>query len=305
MIRKIFAGLILLILLTAPARAITPEEILASDSGYIKNIVLPGSEVGSLEVDMHMKLPLPMHLLVQVRYTQPDKFALNVFTGDDFTPIMIIRGAKAMINDPLQNRLSLVASAGVAFDLSPQGDQFNANFAFNIPVEGKINNRVNLDFISLFARLENNLVATSSAQGMWQLSGASAQNSSCRAIFSASSTLPLQSLEISTAENPDPVLIFSKIMADRQIATDAFSFPLSELRQSGVEFVEIAPDGMIDTMMVVASVMKAIFTRAALANVAFRSEIEKQLQIKPDWHKIQNDDKVRAEKLKQVFKPFH
>lgn len=303
---KTFVAIVLIIgAFCSQLLAISPQEIIAPDSGYVKNIELPGDELNSLAIDMKMRLPLPMLLLVQLRYSAPDKYSLNVFEGEAHTPVMIVRGEKAMINDPLQNQISLIASAGVAFDLSPQAEQYNANFAFNMPLEGKINNRVKLDFLTLFSRLETELKAIATASGLIELSGTTAQNSSCRAVFSASAAMPLQSLEIMVENNPEPVLQFDKIAADLEIASSSFIFPLNELKEKQVEFVEIKRDGMLDTMMVVASVMKAIFTRAAIANAPFRSEIEKQLQIKPDWEKIQQQDQQRSQKLQQIFRPFY
>ncbi len=284
--------------------AMDPQSIIASGSGYVKNISLPGPFPGSLAFDMDMHLPFPMHLLVQLRYSAPENYALNVFEGDDLTPIMIVRGRTAMVNDPLQNKISLIASAGVSFDLSPQGDQFNANFSFNMPTEGKASNRVKMDFLSLFSRLENDLVATATADKLIRLSGSTAQKSSCVAVFAASQAVPLQRLEIFVENNPKPVLVFSKISADEKIASDCFVFPVENLKKSKAEFIEIQPDGMIDTMLVVAAVMKAIFTRAALANEAFRAEVEKQLQIKPDWETMRKNDQIRSSELKKVFAPF-
>jgi hypothetical protein len=302
--KKLVFVFIFSILSTCSLMAIDPQNIIASGSGYVKNVDLPGSFPQSLAFDMDMQLPFPMHLLVQLRYCAPESYALNVFEGDDLTPIMIVRGRTAMINDPLQSKISLIASAGVSFDLSPQGDQFNANFAFNMPIEGKGSNRVKMDFLSLFSRLENDLTASATADGLIRLGGSTAQKSSCVAIFAASQSLPLQHLEIFVENNPQPVLVFSKISADEKIASGCFLFPMEDLKNSEIEFVEIQPDGMIDTMLVVAAVMKAIFTRAALANEAFRSEVEKQLQISPDWETMHKNDKTRSAGLKKVFTPF-
>jgi hypothetical protein len=277
---------------------------LQKHAALIKNVRLPGDDFSSFAFDMRMT-PGPVQLLVQVRYQRPNDYALNVFDGNDLTPVLVVRGQRAMVNDPLQQKISLIASAGVAFDLSPQDDQLNANFAVNLPGEGQINNRIQLDFAALFSKVNEEISEKIAATGSVEISGKTEKQSTCLASFLPTADFPLQQLQMSVESLPDPVLTFSNIVANRKIATDAFVFPLQQLKDTKVEFIEASSDGMLDSMMVVAAVMKAIFTRAALRSPDLRQEIEARLQIKPDWSGIEATDRERSEKLKAVFRPYN
>lgn len=287
--------------LCAERDAVSPAEV----RGMVRNLKLPQDKLSSLALDMSMNLPIPMKINIQLRYSHDDKYTLQVFDGFDQTPILVVAGRKAMINDPMADSISLIASAGVAFELVPQGDNYNANFAFNMPVDGKINNRVELDFTSLFSRVAIDVIATYTADGKILFSGKTEQKSSCRASFVASRSFPLNSLSLFVPGQEEAVIEFPLIDVGSVIDEDVFTFPSKRLADSGVKFVELKPDGMVDTMMVVASVMRAIFSRAAIRNVSLRAEIEKNLMYAPDWEKHKKNDLEKSKLLKKVFMPFN
>lgn len=269
----------------------------------VKNVNLPGDAYKSFIFDLQMNSG-PFQFLIQFRFQSPDNYAMNVFDGADHTPVLIVRGKRALINDPLQEEISLIASAGVVFDLSPQGDQFNAHFAFNLPAENQINNRIKLDFASLFSRVDREIFAVTASDTSVEAGGTTEQNGRCSSVFLPSAAIPLQKLQMFVEGIPGPVLNFTHIAADHHIASDVFVFPLEALESSGIKLVETSPDGMLDSMMVVASVMKAVFTRIAIRSPELRREVETRLQMQPDWAGIEATDRSRAEKLREIFQPF-
>lgn len=277
--------------------------LLSKYAMQIKNVQLPGDNYHSFAFDMKMT-PAPVQLFIQIRYRAPNDYAMNVFDGADMTPLLIVRDQKAIINDPLQEKVSLIASAGVAFDLSQQGEQFNANFAVNLPGEGQVSNRISMDFNALFAKVTRELKEKSDAPGTLELSGKTTRKNSCHAIFRPADDFPLQQLQISVENATEPILVFSNIAANGKIPADVFSFPLQQMKEAGVDFIEVPANSMFDSMMIVSSVMKALFTRAALRSPDLRHEIETNFKLKPDWSAIEHLDGNRTPKLQRVFRPY-
>jgi hypothetical protein len=308
--KKIFLIIFAFIFSLQPGYAEVPKKITPEDvQRMVGNINLPKDQVGSLKLDMHMNLSSAMRILVQLRYAKPDNYSLMVFDDHDKTPIMIVTGKKALVNDPLAESMTLVASAGVAFELKPQGDQYNANFAFNMPLAGKINNRVDLDFKTLFSRVCIDVEVNQSQNEHVRFYGKTAQKSSCEAFFDATEPFALKSMAIRVEGHSDPVIQFPVIQfpvieVGKNIPNRVFAFPIDELRKSGLKFSEIEPDGMIDTMMVVASVMRGIFSRAAIRSVELREQIETSLKFSPDWEKMTRVDAERSKLLKKIFFPM-
>ncbi len=288
--------------LTATAK--TGESPNAEVEKMLQNVSLPGDPIESLVLDMRMNLPLPMTVVVQLRYQAPDQYALNVFDGSDLMPMMVIRGTRAMINDPLAEAISLIASAGVAFDLSHQGEQLNANFAFNLPTDGAIKNKVNLDFKNIFSKITLNCSLEKVGEADLLFRGETERKSSCIAGFSTQQSFQLRSLQMFVEGSLQPILEFPIISTQMKPGAECFVFPETALKETGISAANIEPDGMIDTMMVVASVMKAVFLRAAVKNPAIRADLEKNFNISPDWPKIEAQDKQRSQLLKKVFQPF-
>ncbi|GAB4278660.1 MAG: hypothetical protein Kow0029_22130 [Candidatus Rifleibacteriota bacterium] len=270
----------------------------------VANINLPGDDIAALKIDMKMNLPLPMQIVVQLRYLKPDQYSIHVFDGSDNTPMLVVADKMAMINDPVSESLMLVASAGVAFDLAPQGDQYTANFAFNLPVDNRINDRIKMDFESLFGRVCIDEKLEVIEPGIMKYSGKTKQKSFCSAVFVASPSISLSSLSLFVEGEKEPVLEFTRISTLPFKLKNEFTFPKKELENSGVKFQKIENAGMLDTMMIISAVMKAVFSRAALKNAKLRAEIEKSLSIKPDWEKMQENDAARNEILKELFKPL-
>ncbi|MFZ5950995.1 MAG: hypothetical protein ACOYXC_09840 [Candidatus Rifleibacteriota bacterium] len=302
---KIFLLILpLFIFLNLAAMAQTEESPTAEVEKMLQNVALPGDAIESLILDMRMNLPLPMTVMVQLRYQAPVHYSLNVFDGSDLTPMMIIRGTRAMINDPLAEAISLIASAGVAFDLSHQGEDLNANFAFNLPTDGAVKNRVNLDFKTIFSKITKNCTLEKVSEDELLFRGETERKSSCIASFLTQQSFPLHSLQMFVEGSSQPILEFPLISTLIPPGAECFAFPETALKETGISAANLEPVGMIDTMMVVASVMKAIFLRAAVKNPAIRTDLEKNFNISPDWPKIEAQDKQRSELLKKVFQPF-
>lgn len=277
---------------------IKPEEIREK----IRDIRLPGDKMQTLAFDMRMTLPLPLDLICFLRYEAPENYSLKVFDTVDKTPIMIIAGNMAMINDPLADQISLVASCGVTFELLPADDQYNANFAFTTPSDGKITNRVELDFKTLFSRVSKDLKLEKRPDGRMCFSGTSEQNSVCHALIDLQNDFILKALSMSVAENPVPVLRFTKIELDQPVASESFVFPMAALEASGLKFSISQPQGIIDTMLVVTTVIKAVFARTAIKRPQAREKIEAMLQTTLDWQSMESNDTARSAQLREIFK---
>lgn len=287
--------------LVAQTQTASPTATWQELTGLIKDIRLPGDQLKSLAVDMHMNLPLPLKISCFLRYQAPDKYSLQVFDGEDQTPIMIIADNLAFINDPLADDLSLIASAGVAFELIPQNEQYNANFAFNTPVDGSIKNRVELDFINLFARVSRNMQVQTLSENKFQLTGSSEQNSSCSADIDPAAAFPLTRLCMFVPENPEPVLTLSRIETDGNIAAENFAFPLQKLIDSGLPITRSTPQGIVDTVLVVSTVIKAVFARSAIRNPHCREQIEAMLKTSVNWQDLAEKDALCSAALRKIF----
>jgi len=302
--------ILILIMLAAPSASsgendvksdtdilVKPEEI----KEKIRDIRLPGDKMQTLAFDMRMTLPLPLDLVCFLRYEAPEKYSLKIFDAVDKTPIMIIAENMAMINDPMAEQISLVASCGVTFELLPANDQYNANFAFTTPSDGKIINRVELDFKTLFSRVGKDLKLEKTSDGLMLFSGTSEQNSICQALVDLEHGFILKTISMSVAENPVPVLRFTRIELDQPIASDSFEFPIAALEASDLKFSISQPQGIIDTMLVVTTVIKAVFARSAIKIPQAREKIEAMLQTTLDWESMQNNDNARSAKLREIF----
>ena len=268
----------------------------------VKNVVLPQDQLPSLALDMHLRLPeSPVHLLCRLRFVASDSYSLQVFDARDETPIMVIADQMTMTNDPFAEKLTIIASSGVVFELLQQGEQVTANFSFNQPVDGVIKNRVDLDFKKLFAQVDKDLQLQPAENGRLSFSGQTIRGNRCLASFNASAPLPLQSLQLFIAETAEPVLEFSLLQtgsADYPVA----EFPLEGLQQSGLAAAPAQLSGFLDTMGVMTSVLKAVFARAAIHEPSIREKVGDMLKlVSPDWEKMQQNDSQRREKLRELF----
>ncbi|MBU1106500.1 MAG: hypothetical protein KKB51_07545 [Candidatus Riflebacteria bacterium] len=277
-----------------------PEEV----AQMVENISLPQDQLKSLAFDMRMNLPMPLSILCQLRYQAPDQYALHVFDNYDQTPILIIIGHTAMINDPFASNLTLVASAGVAFNFVPQGSDYNAQFAFNMPLDGKINNHVELDFKTMFSRVSENLKVENATAGSLVFSGNTEQKSRCTAILAAQEKFALREVRLFIENEPTAILEIEKIKVDAESEPIADMFPLAALASSSISLNFIEPQGMIDTALVAMTVIKAVFARSAIRDPQLREKIEAMLNQKVDWFSVESVDASRSEKLREIFKPL-
>jgi hypothetical protein len=284
----------------ASAQTLSVEDI----KKRVKDVRLPQDQLKSLAFDMHMNLPLPLNILCQLRYLAPDQYCLQVFDSHDDTPVLIIIDQTALVNDPLADNLTLVASAGVAFDLVPRGDEYNAQFAFNVPVDGKINNRVELDFTTMFSRVVKDIDISNASGGELVFSGKTEKESRCVAVFAPKQAYALRSTALFIPDHPDAILKIDNIRLDVASETVLSRFPMAELIASGVTFDKVQPQGMFDTALVAASVLKAVFARSAIRNQELREKIETMINQKVDWQGIKATDDSRSAKLRQLFKPL-
>ncbi|HNX74206.1 MAG TPA: hypothetical protein PLM07_11160 [Candidatus Rifleibacterium sp.] len=296
---KILAGVALaMLLLVSPLHSAPQiEEVQA----LIGNINLPGDRFSSLAIDMMMRLPgTPVELLCQLRYQAPDRYSLQVFDGFDQTPVLLVTDSMALINDPFAEQLTLIASAGVLFELQPQEGRYNANFAFNMPGDREIVNRAVLDFKTMFARLQKDINIEVASNGSLIFSGTSTEDSRCLAEINASAAFPLQFVRVFTKDSTIPVLDFKLIRADESFVMPLF--PATELKESNLPVVAVNPQGVLDTMTIMSSVFKAVFARAAIRDAAIREEISKMLQLPPtDWNGAALRDTSRGETLRRMF----
>jgi len=285
---------------TAQAQAPSAEEIVK----LIRDIRLPQDNLSSLAFDMRMNLPMPLNILCQVRYHAPDHYSLHVFDDHDQTPVLIIIGQKAMINDPLAESLTLVASAGVAFDFVPRGEEYNAQFAFNMPVDGKVNNHVELDFQTMFARITENVSVEIASAAAIIFSGTTSQKSRCVATLAPDEKFALRQARIYIENEPLPILEINDIRVNVASQAAATLFPMTELEASNIKYSLVEPQGMIDTALVASSVIKAVFARSAIRNQQLREKIEEMTGQRVDWSAIEVVDTLRSEKLRQIFRPL-
>ena len=269
---------------------------------FVRNVAIPGNNYTSLALDMHLRLPeSPVHLLCRLRFVASDSYSLQVFDARDETPVMVIADQMAMINDPFAEKLTIIASSGVVFELLQQGEQVNANFSFNQPVDGIVKNRIDLDFKKLFAQVDQDLQLQPAENGLHKFSGQTVRGNRCLAVFNASAPLPLQSLQLFMAEAAEPVLEFSLLQAGSKEYPVA-EFPSEALQQSGMAAAPTNLNGFFDTMGVMTSVLKAVFARAAIHEPAIREKVGDMLKlVSPDWEKMQKNDSRRREKLRELF----
>ena len=296
--KKFMAGIALALLLVASLYA-TPR--VEDAQALIGNINLPGDRFSSLAIDMLMRLPgTPVELLCQFRYQAPNRYSLQVFDGFDQTPVLLVTDAMALINDPFAEQLSVIASAGVLFELQPQEGRYNANFAFNMPGSGAIANRAVLDFKTMFARLQKDVNLELASNGSLIFSGTSNEDSRCQAELNASAAFPLQFVRVFTKDSPVPVLDFKLIRADESFVMP--HFPATELKKSNLPVAAVDPRGVLDSMTVMSSVFKAVFARAAIRDAAIREEISRMLQLPgTDWNAAALRDTIRGETLRRLF----
>lgn len=305
MIRTLRLFLVLSMCLFSTGATLADDSVRTELDRLVKNIVLPNDQLTSLALDMHLRLPeSPVHLLCRLRFTASDSYSLQVFDARDETPVMVIADQMTMINDPFAEKLTIIASSGVVFELHQQGEQVNANFSFNQPVDGVVKNRIDLDFKKLFAQVDKDLQLHPAENNLQKFSGQTVRGNRCLATFNASAPLPLQSLQLFIAEAAEPVLEFSLLQADSadyQVAR----FPFAELQQSGLAAAPARLSGFFDTMGVMTSVLKAVFARAAIHEPAIREKVGNMLKlVSPDWERMQQNDSQRREKLRELF-PLH
>ncbi len=275
----------------------TPENVQA----MIHDVELPGDSFATFALDMHMRLPAtPVHLLCRLRYKAPRNFSLHVFDGRDSTPILVICDEMALINDPFAEKLSIIASSGVVFELQPQDGQYTANFAFNQPKEGKINNRISLDFKTMFSRLQENVIIQTASAGVFLFSASTKEKSRCRAELAASASFPLGALQLFVKEHAEPVLDFSMIKTDAEFAMPGF--PLKELQKKSLVREPVFIDGVLDTMGIMTSVIKAVFARAAISDPEIREKVSQMFNLgDSDWQSLSSRDAERGRVLREIF----
>ncbi len=267
----------------------------------IRDVELPGDSYNTFALDMHLRLPgTPVHFLCCLRYQAPGDFSLHVFDGRDHTPVLVICDEMALINDPFAEKLSVIASAGVVFELQPQEGQYTANFAFNQPVAGIINNRIRLDFKTMFSRLQEDVKIDTASEGTVLFSASTKEQSRCLAELVASASLPLSALQLFVKEHAEPVLDFSMIMADAQFSLP--EFPLAALQKNGLVSEPASMNGVLDTMGIMTSVIKAVFARAAISEPAMREKVSQMFNLgDSDWQLLSSRDTARSTMLRELF----
>jgi hypothetical protein len=271
----------------------------------VKNINLPGAKMKTFALDLNMDLPMPLNILCQIRYQAPASFSLHVFDSFDLTPIMIVSDQKAAIYDPMNGSVSLLQKSGAVFDLKPQGEQYTANFAFNAPVDGKINNNFFLNFETLFQRVEKEVQVKKEKSGKIYFSGLTARGNKCTAIYKEASYIPFSEISIFVKDIENPVLKFSKIKVDEKTDKSWFRFDAKKLKNCGIKIYELKEVGMLDVVSIAASIMKSVFARSAFRQKDLRQKIEQMIGQAPDWDKIAEFDKQNSQKLKKVFQPIN
>jgi hypothetical protein len=272
--------------------------------GLVRNLNLPDEKITSLAVDMQMSLPLPLDIVCHLRYCAPDRYSLKVFDSFDDTPVLIVCNNTAMINDPLAEDVSIIASSGVVFEFVPQEGQYNANFAFNAPEDGQIKNRVEIDLTSLFARLEKNLTVVNTSESLI-ISGTSQQNSSCSAEIRPNEFFVVKTLKLFSDNNPKPVLNFADIAVNGPINDEDFGFPWPRLKESQIKITRLENSGIFDVAMVLPTILRAVFARAAIRNPECRNQIEAMLGTSIDWKILGEKDQIKAQRLKGIFSGSH
>jgi hypothetical protein len=271
----------------------------------VKNINLPGAKMKSFALDLNMDLPMPLNILCQIRYQAPASFSLHVFDSFDLTPIMIVANQKAVIYDPMNGSVSLLQKAGAVFELKPQGDQYTANFAFNAPVDGKVNNSFFLNFETLFQRVEKNVQVKKQKSGKIYFSGLTAKDSKCTAVYKKADYVPFSEINIFVNEIKTPVLKFSKIEIDEKTDKNWFQLDVKKLKACGIKIYELKEVGMLDVVAIASSIMKSVFARSAFRQKELREKIEQMIGQIPNWEKIAEFDKQNSQKLKKVFQPIN
>ncbi len=289
----------LLLVVSSLQASVQPAEV----QTMIRDINLPGDDLKSLAIDMKLRLPgSPLELLCQLRYRSAGQYSLAVYDGSDSVPVLVVAEGLALVNDPLAERPEVIASAGVLFELLPQEGRYTANFAFNMPANGEIRNRISLDFKTMFSRLCENLELSTASDGRLIFSGATIEKSRCRAELLPSASFPIQTLQLFVAEGDQPVLDFGMIRVDADFSLPGF--PLNELLKAGQVDDPVHPEGMFDTMTIMTSVIKAVFARAAMRDASIRQEISRMLGLENyDWDGLSRRDAVRSESLRRLFPP--
>ncbi len=61
---------------------------------------------------------------------------------------------------------------------------------------------------------------------------------------------------------------------------------------------------MIDKMVIMTQVMRALFVRLAVRSEDLRNEIQKNFGLAPDWKKLEENNAKRSAHLKKVFTPL-
>lgn len=274
-----------------------PDDILK----MVKDIELPGGKIDSLLVDMHMRLPDTVaHLFCRLRYKAPESFSLQIFDGHDSTPLLIIIDQLALINDPFAEQLSVIASAGVTFDFVPTDKQYNAVFAFNTPVDGQVNNKIRLDFKTMFSRLSENFEINTGSGSKIIFSGMTKESSRCKGVFDTKATIPLHALSMFIEGSDVPVIEFSRI--ECEVSEPEPAFPLQQLQQLRLVTKPIKPEGFIDSIFAMNALLKAVFTRAAIYRPEIREKVSEMFSLKDfDWQSLTERDARRSEMLRELF----
>lgn len=273
--------------------------------GWAKSIQIPGSSFKTFSADITMNLPLPLKLLCQIRYEANNNYSLRVFDMSDKTPFLIVSDKKGIIYNPTNGKVTLVSSGGAFFELVPNGKDFNANFAINLPVDGKAKDKFVLDFDSMFKRIVDNIeVVPGNSSQTFILKGDTQQKGWAKAYFDIKNIYKLTRIEAAPEGSTKPFLIIDKIKANEKLEKHAFSFPEAMLKKSGLEIDKISGEGFMDTVSLFSAIMKMMFTRVAINNKEVRESIEKMLHIKPDWDKMSIVDAKSSRILRGIFQPL-
>ncbi len=299
--KQITCAVVLFVLLVASTlqASIQPEDVRA----MARDINLPGDDFKSLAVDMKLRLPdSPLELFCQLRYRSPGQYSLSVFDSSDAVPVLVVADGLALVNDPFADRPAVIASAGVLFELLPQEKRYTANFAFNMPADSEIRNRISLDFKTMFSRLQDNISLSTASDGRLIFIGTTMEKSRCWAVLHPDAPFPVQALQLFVGEGDQPILEFSQIRVDADFSLPVF--PLAELQKLGLASNPESPEGVLDTMTVMTSVIKAIFARAAMRDASMRQEVSRMLGLENyDWDGLAHRDAARSERLRRLFPP--
>ena len=257
--------------------------------------------------------PEQFKLAFAVTARQTSDVSMTVYDPRDGTPIIVGRGKRLLIYDPMSAEVMLATAwPGLKLELVPPPpgsapdaqSRLNVWFGFNTVASNSV---TVADLKGLLGHASAKYeLRPSGADGALSLAGFTKDDS--RIVFRIEpgrADGPFAQMEVYSKEQGDkPFLRVDDIRVNTSLEDDVFRFPEEAVKASGLSIRELKADGFFGCMMDMGRIGKALMVRFGLSSLDAkeRDALARKLMLGTvDWNGVRQRDAAMSQALRRIF----